>query len=152
MKKQLCNEKTGSFVASRIGMKSNESEEKGSGLLKDISVFPESRCNWVLCLYIDDAKFRYKNWIKCIYIITISEIRKIPSQGFSELYTRERIAAWTVQKHSTILNAENTIESIFPKSILLDALLVQLPGIRRMFGRVSINIHQGFFLFKHSNE
>ena len=29
MKKQLCNEKTGSFVAIRIGMKSNESEEKG---------------------------------------------------------------------------------------------------------------------------
>jgi hypothetical protein len=87
-----------------------------------------------------------------VYIITISEIRKIPSQGFSELYTRERIAAWTVQKHSTILNAENTIESIFPKSILLDALLLQLPGIRRMFGRVSINIHQGFFLFKDCNE
>jgi hypothetical protein len=87
-----------------------------------------------------------------VYIITISEIRKIPSQGFSELYTRERIAAWTVQKHSTILNAESTIESIFPKSILLDALLPQLPGIRRMFGRVSINIHQRFFLFKDCNE
>ena len=45
MKKQLCNEKTGSFVAIRIGMKSNESEEKGRRLLKDISVFPVSRCN-----------------------------------------------------------------------------------------------------------
>jgi hypothetical protein len=67
MKKQLCNEKTGSFVASRIGMKSNESEEKGSGLLKDISVFPESRCNWVLCLSVDDVEFRYKNWFKCIH-------------------------------------------------------------------------------------
>jgi len=62
-KKQLCNEKPGSFVASRIGMKSNESEEKGSGLLKDISVFPESRCIWVLCLSVE---FRYKSWFKCI--------------------------------------------------------------------------------------
>ena len=67
MKKQLCNEKTGSFVARRIGMKSNESEEKGSGMLKDISVFPESRCNWVLCLSVDDVEFRYKNWFKCIH-------------------------------------------------------------------------------------
>jgi hypothetical protein len=150
MKKQLCN-KTGSFVASRIGMKSNESEEKGSGLLKDISVFPESRCNWVLCLSVDDVEFRYKNWFKCIHYHYFGN-RKIPSQGFYDLYTRERIAAWTVQKHSTILNAENTIESILPKSILLDALLLQLPGIRRMFGRVSINIHQGFFLFKDCNE
>ena len=67
MKKQLCNEKTGSFVAIRIGMKSNESEEKGSDLLKDISVFPVSRCNWVLCLSVDDVKFRYKNWSKCMH-------------------------------------------------------------------------------------
>jgi|GEM_PF-2571992 len=67
MKKQLCNEKTGSFVAISIGMKSNESEEKGSGLLKDISVFPVSRCNWVLCLSVDDVKFRYKNWSKCMH-------------------------------------------------------------------------------------
>ena len=44
MKKQLCNEKTGSYITIRIGIKSNESEEKGSGLLKDISVFPVSRC------------------------------------------------------------------------------------------------------------
>ena len=67
MKKQLCNEKTGSFVTIRVGMKSNESEEKGSGLLKDISVFPVSRCNWVLCLSVDDVKFRYKNWLKCMH-------------------------------------------------------------------------------------